>query len=259
MVYERMLAESQRLEKEIQSIEEQLKVLPKGNLFCARNGNHFKWYRSNEHNQTYIPKKERTLAEQLATKKYLLLLLKEIKNEKLAIDNYLRCHLPSPTPSEQLLTKNSEYQQLLLSNFKPLSQELEEWSKAPYPCNPKYQQQLTHKTLSGKFVRSKSEAIISTLLFLNKVPFRYECELQLGEIVIYPDFTIRHPKTGKLFYWEHFGRMDDWAYSKNVPVKLHTYIAHGIIPSIQLITTYETMQEPLSTEKVERIIMDYFL
>ena len=259
MVYERMLIECRRLEKEISSIESQLKELPEGSLTCARNGKHYKWYRSNGHNQTYISKKDRPLAEQLAVKKYLFLVLKELKNEKAAIEKYLRCHCKGPMLSEKLLTDNTEYKQLLTSNFKPLSKELCEWANASYPINLKYPQQLIHKTTSGIYVRSKSEAIISTLLFTHKIPFRYECELQLGEITIYPDFTIRHPKTGKEYYWEHFGRMDDTAYSKNVPLKLQTYISHGIIPSIQLITTYETMENPLSSETVERIIKEYFL
>jgi len=258
VVYERMWAEYQRLEAEIRSVKEQINVLPEGNLICARNGKHYKWYHSDGHNQTYIPKQQRSLAEQLATKKYLSLVLKELQNEKMAIESYLKYHQDNRMLSEELLINNSEYQKLLSSNFRPLSSELCEWAKAPYLSNQKYPQQLIHKTISGRYVRSKSEAIISTILTANKVPFRYECELQMGEIAIYPDFTIRHPKTGKTYYWEHFGRMDDMSYSKNVPIKLQTYISHGIIPSIQLITTYETMENPLSTEKVERIVKEYF-
>lgn len=29
---------------------------------------------------------------------------------------------------------------------------------------------------------------------------------------IHPDFTVRHPITGKRIYWEHFGMMDDQEY-----------------------------------------------
>lgn len=53
--------------------------------------------------------------------------------------------------------------------------------------------------------------------------------------------------------------MDEVNYSKNVPGKLHTYIAGGITPSINLITTYETKDNPLSMELVEKIIEYYFL
>lgn len=96
-------------------------------------------------------------------------------------------------------------------------------------------------------------------LYTNKIPFRYECALQLGESVIFPDFTIRHPETGNLYYWEHFGLMDDLSYSRNSCAKLQLYTSHGIIPSIHLITTYETKDSPLSSEIVEKIVSHYFL
>ena len=97
------------------------------------------------------------------------------------------------------------------------------------------------------------------LLYINKIPFRYECALHLGETTLFPDFTIRHPKTGNVYYWEHFGLMDNPAYSQNAYSKLQLYTSHGIIPSIQLITTYETKDNPLSTDIVEKIIAYYFL
>ena len=259
MIYERMQIEHQRIEEEILSIERQLKDLPEGSLTCARNGGHYKWYYSDGHSQIYIPKRNRVFAEKLATKKYLILKLKELRNEKGAIESYLKKHNENQNLADELLINNSEYQKLLVSNFKPLSRELREWEEALYPVNQKYPQQLIHKTTSGKCVRSKSEAIISTLLSANRIPFRYECELKLGEIIIYPDFTILHPETRKIYYWEHFGRMEDALYNRNVPIKLQTYISQGIIPSIQLITTYETMEKPLSSESVERIIKEYFL
>jgi len=59
------------------------------------------------------------------------------------------------------------------------------------------------------------------ILYADNIPFRYECALQLDNITIYPDFTIRHPQTGETIYWEHFGRMDKDDYSKNAFSKLH--------------------------------------
>ena len=101
--------------------------------------------------------------------------------------------------------------------------------------------------------------MIDTLLYLNKIPFRYEDALHLGNTTFYPDFTILHPSTGKIYYWEHFGMMDDAAYAKNTCFKLQTYTSHGIIPSINLITTYETKEFPLSSDSIEKIIHHYFL
>ena len=158
-----------------------------------------------------------------------------------------------------MLTQNSEFKNLLLPYFIPLSKELSDWTTADYPHNPKHPEQLLHKGSSNNLLRSKSEAMIDMLLYTNKIPFRYECALQLGEITIYPDFTIRHPKTGQFYYWEHFGMMDHPHYSKKVSSKLDLYISNGIIPSIHLITTYETKDEPLSFEVITKLIGHHFL
>lgn len=53
--------------------------------------------------------------------------------------------------------------------------------------------------------------------------------------------------------------MDDPNYSKNVYSKLQLYNSYGIVPTIQLITTYETKDHPLSSEKIEQIVQEYFL
>ena len=87
-----MLAERNRLSAEISSIQSQLKNLPQGKLICAKSRNNVKWYLSDGHTQTYIPKRNRKLAEQLALKKYLSALEKNYLQEKTAIDFYLRHH-----------------------------------------------------------------------------------------------------------------------------------------------------------------------
>ncbi len=129
---------------------------------------------------------------------------------------------------------------------------------APYEQNPKHPEQLIHKTASGKLVRSKSEAMIDLYLYTKQIPYRYECSLQLGETTLYPDFTILHPHTGEIIYWEHFGMMDEPFYYQKVFPKLQLYTAYGIVPSIRLITTYETRTNPLSSEVIEKIIEHYF-
>lgn len=130
---------------------------------------------------------------------------------------------------------------------------------SPYESNPKFPEQLLHHTASGRLVRSKSEAIIDMVLSKYRIPFRYECALNLGEITIYPDFTILHPVTGELYYWEHFGLMDDAVYCKSACSKLQLYCAHGIIPNVHLITTYESKECPLNSDFVEKIVQMYFI
>ena len=252
-----MLKQSQVLTSQIHFLQTQINQLPSGKMFCTRNGSHYKWYHSDGKVQTYIPKKERSFAEQLAFKKYLCLKLQDLQQEKCAIDFYLRHHKPSQ--SEQLLSQNSEYQTLLAPYFQPLSAELLKWSQASYEQNQNHPEQLIHKTGSGHLVRSKSEALIDMMLYINRIPFRYECALELNSIILYPDFTIRHPKSGQIFYWEHFGLMDQPSYCKNTASKLQLYMSNQIIPSINLITTYETQEYPLTADAIEKIVQAYFL
>ena len=254
-----MLAESQRLETEISSIESVLRTLPKGHLICTKNRKYFKWYQSDGRQQSYIPKGNRQLAELLAYKEYSQIHLEECQRKKKVIDKYLEYHLSYSNKIEEFLTTNSEIRQLVSPYFQPLSKELAEWAKAPYEQNTKYPENLIHKSISGNMVRSKSEALIDMMLYLNQIPFRYESALQLNSVTFYPDFTIRHPKTGQAYYWEHFGLMDNPAYSQNVASKLQIYISEGIIPSIQLIMTFETLEQPLSSDMISAVLQNYFL
>lgn len=250
-----MCSESQKLKEQISSLQAQLKTFPKGDFYCTRNRNHFKWYRTINGKSEYIKKSYHSFAEKLAIKKYLSLQLEDALHEKKAIDFYLRYHVPAK--AEQLLTQNSEYQRLLSPYFKPLSEELEEWSKSPFNQNPNYPEHKIHPTPSGNMVRSKSEVLIDMALYTHKIPFRYECELILDGFCIYPDFTVRNPRTGKLYLWEHFGKMDDPNYARKTSLKLNTYITNNTFPDIDLITTYETLDHPLSVQKIEAVIAEF--
>ena len=122
-----------------------------------------------------------------------------------------------------------------------------------------YEAGLIHKTLRGELVRSKSEVIIADTLFTYKIPFRYECHLDLNGVIVYPDFTILHPETMEKYYWEHFGLMEKAIYRERTFNKLALYGEHNILPSINLITTYETQSHPINSEYIQQIIENTFL
>ncbi len=258
-IYEQILSEHQRLSNQINSLQSQLKAFPTGKLVCTRNASRYKWYRSNGKKSTYIPKKQKGLAEQLAIKKYLTCLLEDSLHEQKALEFYLRHHAPGMGKAEQLLTTPSEFQALLSNHFKPADQEKLLWMNSPYERNPNYPEQLTHRTYSGYYVRSKSELLIDMALRTHKLPFRYECALELEDVVLYPDFTILHPLSGEYIYWEHFGIMDDPDYRQSFYSKIRLYTSHGIIPNINLLTTFETKQHPLDTEQIEHTIQTFLL
>lgn len=254
----KMKRQIEKIEKVLEKINGLEKKFPKGELLCAKNSKHYKWYLKNQEGTFYLSKSKKELAEKLALKKYHDYKKQELQSELEACNAYLRKMLPKEGKTEQLL-EHPEYGRLLNKYFIPVSKELFEWQNTPYEKSTKYEENLVIKGTGGKMLRSKSEAIIDMLLYENKIPFRYEEKLVLDGIAIYPDFVIRHPATGEYLYWEHFGLMDDENYIEHACDKVKLYCKNGIIPTINLIITYETMNHPLSVEEVEGIVQKYFL
>lgn len=251
-VKRRMVSIQEELNK-IKALEAQF---PEGELLCQKNTSRYKWYFKDEGKKTYLFKSNRPLAEKLALKKYYMCRKIELEKELSACNAYLRI-LGTSGKSEQILL-HPEYGHLLEKYLIPISEELNRWQNEEYEKCQKHEEALIIKGTQGKMLRSKSEAMIDMMLYKNKIPFRYEEKLILNGRIVYPDFAVRHPRTGVRYYWEHFGMMDDEEYCNHACDKIRLYCENGILPSINLITTYETKQHPLSMENVERIIQEYF-
>jgi ATP-dependent DNA helicase RecQ len=94
-----------------------------------------------------------------------------------------------------------------------------------------------HKTESGIWVRSKSEVIISNILFRSNIDFQYEEKLYYNSTQWKePDFTIRH--NGKTWYWEHLGLLGDEHYNENWQEKKQIFKDLGVFDNV--ITTKES-------------------
>ena len=198
---------------------ERLQTYPAGKLIYSQNSKHKKWYISCDGEKIYIPSNQKNTAVSMAEKKYYEVMLQDILQEKRAIQSYLDLCNKEQTGEEQLI----------------------------------------HPIFNGQKVRSKSEAIIATMLHVNKIPFHYEEALHLGKRVIYPDFTIRHPVAGQIYYWEHFGMMDNENYAQVAFRKMQLYNISGIMLSDTLLATYESEEAPLKSNIVENMIQQYFL
>lgn len=258
MYCSKLIARKEALCKQIQLLQKELERLPKGELRCRKNGGYTKWYQYRNGEEAYIPKKQRNLAEQLAVRKYKEALLNEMQNERNAIEQYLRYQDKCKAKANDLLEESSMYRELLLPYYDSNNSDIDNWAFQNYEKNLSHPEHLIHKTIAGYNVRSKSESLIVSALYTNQIPFRYECALHLGEITLFPDFTILHPYTKKIYYYEHFGMMDNSEYAQSAYKKLQLYAEHNIIPSINLITTFETRDNPLDTEMLEKIIQFYF-
>ena len=285
-----MIKDQNRLEKQLIDIEKILTNLPEGKLVCCRDVKHTKYYISDGHVKTYIPKENYSFVKKLAVKKYFILLKQDILKEIRAIDSYLKhysikdqnknsklenigysiktslCYKKSveflkenPQFSDEIaLAYNSSIkskdEKLILQS----EEKINRWREELYARNTKNQEALIYKSISGNMVRSKSEYIIDMNLYMKGIPFRYEAELVLGDATFYPDFTILNPNTMQILYWEHLGMMDSPEYYKKTFSKLQVYCEHGIIPGINLIITSETKKDVLDMKYVDELINYHF-
>lgn len=253
--------ESRLLAKRCKELQSKLKKAPKGSLLCNKNGNYSKWFYSEKDSRySYLPKKERSLAESLAMKKYMQTQLEGMMKKKDAIDQCLSAINEYHASMELLTGCDSPYLELIQPQLNRFSEKLSAWASKEYITNPDFPENKKFHTKKGDLVRSKSEVFIADALYLHKIPYHYEEKLYLNEYgFFYPDFTICHPKTLRVVYWEHFGMMDSEDYIHKTFRKLDVYAMNQILPTFNLITTYESRDNPLDPEVVEQILRLYFL
>lgn len=240
---------------ETQWLQQKLKNLPEESIYCERDKKYIKWYLLSKGNRKFLPRSQEKLAIKLMQKKYYLARLKDDLDEITFLKKCLKASPPQKKRIDKLLSPNSAYHDLLLSS---VFNDDVSWSTANYQKSTNYPEKLIHNTYAGIPVRSKSEVLIANALFSKHIPFRYEACLQLGSHTVYPDFTIRHPVTKKIYYWEHLGMMGEEDYLDNALTKIRRYCRNNIYPDGNLILTYESLQTPLDSELVLHIIEHYF-
>lgn len=257
MTTEQLLKEQNRLAEKIGRLREQLAEFPAGKLVHGSDGVFTRWYVSDGRQQRYIRRKDIALAAALAEKSLLQARLADALRDQRQVERWLADRKAHPSREDRW--RQSAEAALLAGRHPAQKEELRAWALEAYERNPGYPEKLIFLTPAGHRVRSKSEYLIDTSLFLAGVPFRYECAIRLQGTVLYPDFMLRHPADGSLYLWEHFGLMDDPQYASNAVSKLNLYVSAGFIPEINLILTSETREHPLNTELVELLIRHYFL
>ncbi|SCZ79543.1 hypothetical protein SAMN02910350_01838 [Pseudobutyrivibrio xylanivorans] len=104
-------------------------------------------------------------------------------------------------------------------------------------------------------VRSKSETFIDIVLCQKNIPFRYEYELKIGNNTFYPDFTIMHPISKEIIYWEHLGKMDNPEYFRKALAKIKVYHDNGIFAGQNLILTFESKTHPFTYNEAEAALV----
>ena len=152
------------------------------------------------------------------------------------------------TPAE-FFHYQSPYRPFILSYLHKMYAEIISWYTGEFHSNPDHPEALQFPVKLGYNVRSKSEVLVANRLYEEGILFHYEERLLAGH-EIYPDFYIPITYSEK-YAWEHFGAMDKDNYFHRTRGKILNYLDHQWLPGINMITTYETRQHPLTEELVD--------
>lgn len=160
---------------------------------------------------------------------------------------------------EEIYKSLHKERQALVMPVEPTWEQLvEQWYSVEYQGKEFREGAAIILTEKGERVRSKSEKILADYFYRNNILYQYEKPLKLkGYGIVYPDFTLLSRKTRKEMYWEHEGMMDQPEYARAAVAKIDSYQKNGIYIGENLIVTFETEKNVLSTKTIEELVEKY--
>lgn len=123
--------------------------------------------------------------------------------------------------------------------------------------NPSYREHMNITSPLGVF-RSKNELLIAQVLNEFRLQNKVEAPLYTLRGVRYPDFTVLHPKTGRLIYIEVCGRLDDPEYLEDLLRKLRDYAEIGVFLGVNLFIISEEPGKGLDVSAIRELIRGIF-
>ncbi|MCI7145718.1 MAG: hypothetical protein MR991_04695 [Clostridiales bacterium] len=240
------------LRKRISQLEAERKHMPDGFLFVRRRDSGLSCYVSARGAKKSVPAGSET-AEALARKRHLIrelvvlkFLAKGIASVLEGVDDVVRA---ATGRGERIFEVLPElFDNVQLSHTK----KERDWYARMSLAEEFRTDEKIYSTKSGFNVRSMSERLIADTIYKFKLLFFYEPEIIIGGETFRPDFIILLPD-GRVFIWEHFGRMDDESYRQHAKYKLAKYREAGFHPQINLICTYgEDIKDEAVIERIVR-------
>ena len=237
MLIKELETRKKQLEKHIETCRSYLRNAPEGYLRVSPQRNRFRFYRKADlSDKQGVYCNNRAIIARLAKKEYAERVIKAATAELKAIDRLIRIEMIRPLE----ITMEERIRQFLDVEFSPLG------------FKPG-----SHAVVADEnhLVRSAAEYRIETALKEAGIPYKYEPEyLTEDGIRLRPDFMIMNPRTGRIFYWEHFGMIEKQDYRDRMLNNLSSYELSGLFPGNGLIATFDDGTHPLSKETIGRII-----
>ena len=272
LITEQLSQQKQEIRKLIQTIEKNRILTLDGAILCKRMRGKTRYYvkGSDDKSPRYLRECESKLIRNLCTKTYALKLKAAAEKELNQLEGCIEL-LESAKDSEG--NDRADIDNVYTCLPEGIRQQVnpsmctddgyaEKWQSAKYQNRWEGKGYL-FETPRGEKVRSKSEWMIACMLAEAGVPYRYEELIGLHEefgVHLYPDFTVLNKRTRKIYYWEHFGRMDDPEYVDNsfLP-KINDYYNFEYLPGEKLLMTFESKERPFDTTQVKRLIETFLV
>ena len=234
-----------------------LKNIPdKGITVSKSNGyDQYYWIDKTSGKRTYAKVSEMDMLKKTAQHRYEHAVAAKLNNLKNELDKFLKTYDVSEI--DKVYTHMSKARQLLVSPIIDTEEIfVKKWESVTYESSGFINDSEFYSS-KGIKVRSKSELIIANALEQCGVPYRYEYPLYLKGIgTVYPDFTCLNISKRKEIVWEHFGMMDNIAYSNKNIAKIQAYHQNGFFPGKNMIMTFETSQNSISSTIIQNIIKE---
>lgn len=260
-IEKRLHDEVGKLEKMMEQARKRIQVAPKGFLRIAKKRRGTEYYYkeggTGGGNGKYIKKEDFAIVKKIVQRDYDIQLLKIAEERIHAITEF--CDKYRKTNIGNLFQRITPKRRELIENIiLPDEEYIRRWQGVKYKGKPFENTDSGIITERGEMVRSKSEKIIADKLNSLNLAYRYEYPLVLGDITLYPDFTILKMPERKVVYLEHFGLMDEGNYAMNAIQKLRTYEKNEIYLGINLFITYETQKNPLNIRGLDGMLKSIF-
>lgn len=241
-------------------VEKMIQKAPEGTLLVSSSNGTIQYYQKIEKKRLYLSKKKKPKQiAALAQKDYDIELYKELGRYDKQLKKMLSV-LPKADPEAIYNRLPNARKELVIPHILSDEEYVKEWLGVSYRGKVFEEETPLIETDRGEKVRSKSEKIIADKLYSMGIPYRYEYPLSLkGFGTVYPDFTLLKMSGRKEIYLEHFGMMDNPAYSQKMVMKLQTYARNHIYPGNNLILTFETLKTPLDMKYVEEMLRELVL
>lgn len=220
------------LEREKDRIQNQIRVLPKGVLVKKSAKGRKYFYLKKGKNLVSLRKEEM------------------LRNEYLFRDDLQR--------QLTAIDKNIPLLQRTIKGYCPLIEVNLNWASIEGQQNNFHDEHRVHIWNGIRFA-SKSEMLIAMALTSYGIEFKYESKLYINGRYIYPDFVIKRPKDGKIFVWEHFGKMQDDDYRLKNFNRLEEYHQAGYYLWDNMIASFDLGKNSINMDHIDKIIKLYLL